>query len=109
MSSTPEAIRTQILALVNEYHTAKFPPKSFDPDKDLVHYAGRVFDAEEIVNLVDASLDFYLTANRYAERFESEFADYLGLSNALLVNSLFSANWRILTLTHSATSSSITV
>ena len=93
----PELIRTQILALVKEYHTAKFAPKSFDPDKDMVHYAGRVFDAEEIVNLVDAGLDFYLTANRYAERFESEFADYLGLSNALLVNSGSSANLVALT------------
>ena len=65
MSSTPEAIRTQILALVKEYHTVKFAPKTFDPDKDLVHYAGRVFDAEEIVNLVNASLDFYLTANAH--------------------------------------------
>ena len=44
---------------------AKVAPKTFDQDKDLVHYAGRVFDAEEIVNLVDASLDFYLTANRF--------------------------------------------
>jgi hypothetical protein len=53
---TPEDIRTQILALVKEYHTAKFAPKAFDPEKDLVHYAGRVFDAEEIVNLVDVNL-----------------------------------------------------
>lgn len=97
MSSTPETIRTQILDLVKEYHTAKFSSKAFDPDKDLVHYAGRVFDEEEIVNLVDASLDFYLTANRYAERFESEFADYLGLSNAILVNSGSSANLVALT------------
>ena len=97
MSSTPETIRTKILDLVKEYHAAKFAPKTFDPDKDLVHYAGRVFDAEEIVNLVDASLDFYLTANRFAERFESEFADYLGLSNSLLVNSGSSANLVALT------------
>ena len=92
-----EPIRTQILNLVRQYYQAKFAPKTFDPDKDLVHYAGRVFDAEEIVNLVDASLDFYLTANRYAERFEAEFADYLGLSNALLVNSGSSANLVALT------------
>ena len=97
MTSTPELIRTQILDLVRLYHQAKFAHKTFDPDKDLVHYAGRVFDAEEIVNLVDASLDFYLTANRYAERFEAEFADYLGLSNALLVNSGSSANLVALT------------
>jgi len=95
--TTPEVIRAQILALVKEYHTAKFAPKVFDPDKDLVHYAGRVFDEEEIVNLVDAGLDFYLTASRYAERFEAEFADYLGLSNTLLVNSGSSANLVALT------------
>lgn len=97
--NTPEGIRSQILALVREYYEAKFLPKAkiFDPEKDMIHYAGRVFDAEEIVNLVDAGLDFYLTANRYAELFESEFANYLGLSNALLVNSGSSANLVALT------------
>ena len=95
--SSSETIRTQILALVKDYYQAKFAPKTFDSEKELIHYAGRVFDAEEIVNLVDASLDFYLTANRYAERFEAEFADYLGLSNALLVNSGSSANLVALT------------
>jgi len=84
--------REQILELVRQYHQAKFASKSFDPSRDLIHYAGRVFDAEELVNLVDASLDFFLTANRYAERFEAEMADYLGLANALLVNSGSSAN-----------------
>jgi len=95
--SSSEDLRAQILTLVKEYHQAKFASKAFDPDKDLVHCAGRVFDAEEIVNLVDAGLDFYLTANRYAERFEAEFAEYLGLSNALLVNSGSSANLVALT------------
>ncbi|MDO8786318.1 MAG: hypothetical protein Q7J12_08885 [Syntrophales bacterium] len=52
--ATPEAIRTQILALVKDYHTAKFAPKTFDPDKNLVHYASRVFDAEEIITGVKA-------------------------------------------------------
>jgi len=65
MTSSPEAIRTQILDLVKEYHTAKFTPKAFDPEKDLVHYAGRVFDEEEIVNLVDASLDRKLAEERH--------------------------------------------
>mgnify|MGYP000972058287 FL=1 len=92
-----EVIRSQILGLVKEYHKAKFATKTFDPEKDIVHYAGRVFDEEEIMNLVDASLDFYLTANRYAERFEAEFAEYLKLSNALLVNSGSSANLVALT------------
>ncbi|MBM3130776.1 MAG: lipopolysaccharide biosynthesis protein RfbH [Chloroflexi bacterium] len=84
--------RERILELVRQYYQAKFANKSFDPSRDLIHYAGRVFDAEELVNLVDASLDFFLTANRYAEQFEAEIADYLGLANALLVNSGSSAN-----------------
>jgi CDP-6-deoxy-D-xylo-4-hexulose-3-dehydrase len=92
-----ENIREQILALVKQYYQTNFAPKTFDLDKDMIHYAGRVFDSDEIVNLVDASLDFYLTANRYAERFEAEFADYLGLSNSLLVNSGSSANLVALT------------
>lgn len=95
--TSPEAIRTKILSLVKEYYAAKYPGKKFDQDKDMLHYAGRVFDAEEITNLVDAGLDFYLTANRYAKRFESEFADYFGLSNAILVNSGSSANLVALT------------
>ncbi|MEI9477284.1 MAG: lipopolysaccharide biosynthesis protein RfbH [Deltaproteobacteria bacterium] len=94
---SPENIRTQILELVKQYYQIKFAQKTFDLDKDMIHYAGRVFDSDEIVNLVDASLDFYLTANRYAERFEAEFADYLGLSNSLLVNSGSSANLVALT------------
>jgi len=92
-----EDIRSEILALVKDYHQAKFIPKVFTPGKEMVHYAGRVFDEHEIVNLVDAGLDFYLTASRYAERFEAEFADYLGLSHALLVNSGSSANLVALT------------
>jgi len=92
-----EALREQILGLTRQYHREKFQSRSFDPGSDLVHYAGRVFDAEELCNLVDASLDFFLTANRYAERFEAEFTDYLNLSNALLVNSGSSANLVALT------------
>jgi CDP-6-deoxy-D-xylo-4-hexulose-3-dehydrase len=95
--NAPAELRQQILALVRDYHRAQFAGRRFEPAKDLVHYAGRVFDDAELLNLVDASLDFYLTANRYAERFESEFAAYLGLSDALLVNSGSSANLVALT------------
>jgi CDP-6-deoxy-D-xylo-4-hexulose-3-dehydrase len=84
--------REQILELVRQYYQEKFASRPFEPGRDLVHYAGRVFDETELVNLVDASLDFFLTANRYAEQFEASFADYFGLSNALLVNSGSSAN-----------------
>ena len=90
-------LRNRILDLVRKYYREKFSEKEFVPGRDLVHYAGRVFDDEELVNLVDASLDFYLTANRYAEAFEAEFADYLGVYNALLVNSGSSANLVALT------------
>ncbi|MBA4385943.1 MAG: lipopolysaccharide biosynthesis protein RfbH, partial [Anaerolinea sp.] len=89
--------RDEILELVREYYQQRFANRSFDAQKDLVHYAGRVFDEQELVNLVDSSLDFFLTANRYAEEFESSFAEFMGVSNAILVNSGSSANLVALT------------
>jgi CDP-4-dehydro-6-deoxyglucose reductase, E1 len=90
--SRAKVLREQIDALVRQYYQEQFSNRTFNPEADLVHYAGRVFDAEELSNLIDASLDFFLTANRYAEKFEADFADYLGVSDALLVNSGSSAN-----------------
>ena len=90
--SRANELRQEILDLVRQYSREKFAKKPFDPGHSLLHYAGRVFDEQELVNLVDASLDFYLTTNRYAEEFEAEFADYFNVSNALLVNSGSSAN-----------------
>jgi len=87
-----EEIRKKILELTKEYYSKKFPNKEFVAGKELVKYAGRVFDENELVNLVDSSLDFWLTAGRYAEDFEYDFADYFGLSDAILVNSGSSAN-----------------
>ncbi len=95
--ATARDLRQRIETLVRDYHAERFARRPFEPGVDLVHYAGRVFDADELCNLVDASLDFFLTADRYAERFEADFADYLGLSNALLVNSGSSANLVALT------------
>jgi CDP-6-deoxy-D-xylo-4-hexulose-3-dehydrase len=92
-----KALREQIASLVRDYYQAQFATRTFVPGTDLVHYAGRVFDDEELCNLVDASLDFFLTANRYADRFEAEFCDYLGVADALLVNSGSSANLVALT------------
>jgi len=92
-----ENTREQILRLVNKYYNEKFRDRSFDPLRDKVHYAGRTFNSREMTSLIDASLDFFLTANRYADRFESELSQYLGLSNALLVNSGSSANLVALT------------
>ncbi|HUE99685.1 MAG TPA: lipopolysaccharide biosynthesis protein RfbH [Anaerolineales bacterium] len=90
-------LRAEILELVREYYQERFANREFKPGIDLVHYAGRVFDAQELVNLVDSSLDFFLTANRYSDSFEADFADFFGLSNALLVNSGSSANLVALT------------
>lgn len=87
-----EEIRKKILELTKEYYAKKFQTKEFEAGKDLVKYAGRVFDEKELVNLVDSSLDFWLTAGHYAEDFEYEFAEYFGLSDAILVNSGSSAN-----------------
>ena len=95
--SAARTLRDQITALVRRYHQEQFANRAFDPGTDLVHYAGRVFDDDELCSLVDASLDFFLTANRYAEAFEADFAGYFGLSDALLVNSGSSANLVALT------------
>lgn len=85
-------IRQQILDLVKQYHDAKFSHTSFIPGESRVHYAGRVFDEHELVSLVDASLDFWLTAGRYAETFSTQLADFFDLDNVILANSGSSAN-----------------
>ncbi len=90
MSATE--LHNRILSLVREYHAEAFPAKEFVPGSSPVPFAGRVFDAEEIVNLVDASLEFWLTSGRYASQFEREFARFFGLRGASLVNSGSSAN-----------------
>jgi len=85
-------IRNKIIQKVNELYTLKFADNTFIPGKTPIRYAGRVFDERELINLVDASLDFWLTAGRYAEEFEYRFAEYFNVSDAILVNSGSSAN-----------------
>jgi len=87
-----ERLRAEILELVEKYYRERFADRTFKAGRDMVHYAGRVFDADELVKLVDSSLDFFLTANRYSDQFEAEFAEFFGLSNAFIVNSGSSAN-----------------
>ena len=88
----PEELRRQIANLVAEYHQAAFPQRSFVPGESPVRYAGRVFDAKELQMAVEASLDFWLTAGRFSEQFESELAQRMDRDTALLVNSGSSAN-----------------
>jgi CDP-6-deoxy-D-xylo-4-hexulose-3-dehydrase len=87
-----QALRQKILGLVesycNEYHNQK---KEFVPGRR-IPYASRVYDSEEMVNLVDSALDFWLTAGRYADKFEREFAAFLSVRYCSLVNSGSSAN-----------------
>ncbi len=85
-------IRTRILDLVREYYKAKFKAESFIPGESSVRYAGRVFDEKELIGLVDSSLDFWLTAGPHAEALENELADFIGVRDAILVNSGSSAN-----------------
>jgi len=87
-----EKVRKNIIDLVEKYYRIKYQHKLFMPGKTPVRYAGRVFDEKEIISLVDASLDFWLTAGRYSEDFESRIAEYFDISDAILVNSGSSAN-----------------
>lgn len=65
--------------------------KEFEPG-DRITYAARVYDSEEMVNLVDSSLEFWLTSGRYTDQFEKQLAQYLGVRFCSLVNSGSSAN-----------------
>lgn len=87
-----DARRAQIRALVREYWSEAFPAREFVPGETPIPVSGKVFDADELERLVDASLDFWLTTGRFAEQFESDLAVRLGLRHALLCNSGSSAN-----------------
>jgi CDP-6-deoxy-D-xylo-4-hexulose-3-dehydrase len=93
-AATPEtaALRDRVLDAVRDYHAAAFAPPPFQPGATPIPASGKVFDAEELVSLVDSGLDFWLTAGRFAERFEKDFAKRVGLPYSLLVNSGSSAN-----------------
>lgn len=90
-----EQLKAEILAKVAEYYRQVHAPaqnKPFVEGQSRVNYAGRVFDERELVNLVDSSLDFWLTTGHYAERFEKKFAEFLGIKYCSLTNSGSSAN-----------------
>ncbi len=86
-----EAQRKEILERVRKFASSGEKEK-FVPGKTRIHYAGRVYDHSEVEALVDSSLDFWLTAGRYAERFEREFAAAFGTKYCMLANSGSSAN-----------------
>ena len=86
-------LRREILTKVREFCDLEFAEDApFEPGASRVSYGGRVFDEREMVNLVDSSLDFWLTYGRFSREFERGLAEYLGIKHALLVNSGSSAN-----------------
>ena len=91
--SKKDELKKQILELTREYYSEVHGvEKEFVPGKTRVNYGGRYFDAEEMVNLVDSSLDFWLTAGPWAHKFEKRFAEWLGVKYCSLTNSGSSAN-----------------
>ena len=83
--------KEQILEMVKQYCKEKHQPKTYQVG-DRINYAGRVYDEEELCNLVDSALEFWLTAGRYTKEFEEGLAQYLGVPYCSVVNSGSSAN-----------------
>ena len=86
-----ELRKKAIDAAIAYYKHAHEQKKEFKPG-DRIPYAGRIFDAAEVSNLIDSSLDFWLTTGRYAEKFEKDFAEFIGAQHCSLTNSGSSAN-----------------
>lgn len=84
-------MKEKILELVKEYYKENHQKKEYEPG-DRINYAGRVYDEEELCNLVDSALEFWLTAGKYTKEFETGLAAYLGVPFCSLVNSGSSAN-----------------
>jgi len=85
-------IREEIFNKVKEIYRLRKNQEKFTPGETRINYAGRVYDEKEMIALVDASLDFWLTVGRYAKQFEEEFAKFLGVKYCLLANSGSSEN-----------------
>ena len=89
---TEQEARNQILEMVDGYCAKYHNQQKPFQEGDRIPYASRVYDSKEMMNLVDSALEFWLTAGRYADQFEKNFAEYLGVRFCSLVNSGSSAN-----------------
>ena len=90
-----ESLKNEIFQKVKEYYFLAHNEENnvpFEPGKSKINYAGRVYDENELLALTDSALEFWLTHGRYSRKFEKEFAAYLGVEFAYLVNSGSSAN-----------------
>jgi len=92
IKNTIMATKNDIANLVKQYYIENHSERRFVPGETMIPFAGRVFDEKEMINLVDASLDFWLTTGRYAEEFEKKFASFMQQKYCMLVNSGSSAN-----------------
>ncbi|MFN8595217.1 MAG: lipopolysaccharide biosynthesis protein RfbH [Anaerolineae bacterium] len=92
MNFDERALRARILEQVGEYYSATYGWREFVPGETPIAVSGRVFDAEDMQSLVDAALDFWLTAGRFATEFETTLARTVGTRHSILVNSGSSAN-----------------
>ncbi len=90
--NTEKELREQAIRAAVQYYTFQHKKTDRFAPGDRIPYAGRVFDEKEITALIDSSLDFWLTTGRYAEKFEKEFAHFLGVKHCSLTNSGSSAN-----------------
>ena len=89
---TEKQAREEILSMVEEYYRAFHKKENEFHEGDRISYAARVYDEEEMTNLVDSALEFWLTSGRYTEQFEKELAEFIGVRFCSLVNSGSSAN-----------------
>ncbi len=87
-----EQDKARILDAVKEYCEKYHMPKHEFVEGDRIPYASRIYDSDEMTNLVDSCLDFWLTSGKYTDEFEKELAKYLGIRFCSLVNSGSSAN-----------------
>ncbi|MCL2070628.1 MAG: lipopolysaccharide biosynthesis protein RfbH [Oscillospiraceae bacterium] len=86
-----ESMKKEILRLVKEYADEFHSVPEYKAG-DRINYARRLYDSDEMVNLTDSALEFWLTSGRFTKEFEEKFAEYLSIKHCLLVNSGSSAN-----------------
>lgn len=91
MKMTEQEMHDKILEMVKEYCDTYHKEKPYH-EGDRIPYASRVYDHEEMCNLVDSALEFWLTSGRYVKQFEADLAKYLGVKYVSVVNSGSSAN-----------------
>jgi CDP-6-deoxy-D-xylo-4-hexulose-3-dehydrase len=87
-----EKLQREIFERITRYNQLAHAEQPFVPGETFVKYGGRVWDEREMINMVDAILEFWLTAGRYSQAFERKLGDFLGVRHVTPVNSGSSAN-----------------